>query len=82
MKQRMYTIYDSKAETYLPPFYFQSHRDAIHAVTQTVNDGTSTINSYPEDFTLFHIGEYDSHTASINMLEAKKSIGTLSEYKQ
>lgn len=78
----IYTIYDSKAETYLNPFYFKNKGEAIRAWTETVNDGKSTMSKYPEDFTLFKIGEFDENKATIEMLEAKESIGTATEYKQ
>lgn len=36
---------------------------AIRAFTETANGGETQIALHPEDFTLFHLGEWDDHNA-------------------
>ena len=65
MDNNIYTVYDSKAETYTPP-YFQ-HRDAmaIRIFADCCNDEGHTFGKHPEDYTLFHIGVYNDDTGTI-----------------
>lgn len=82
MINQVYTVYDSKAEVYLQPFMFKTKGEAIRAFTETVNDNKSNISRYPEDFTLFHLGEYDDNSGQYKLLEIKVSIGLALEFKK
>ena len=82
MDKRVYTIYDSKAEVYMPPFMFGTKGEAIRAVTTTVNDGQSALSQFPEDYTLFEIGTWSDEDAVYRMHEAKESLGCVVEYKK
>ena len=35
---KVFSIYDTKAESYLPPFYFKTKAEAIRALETTVKD--------------------------------------------
>lgn len=59
MKLKMFAVYDSKGEVYTPPFCMKTEGQAIRSFIETVNDKTSQIGKYPEDFTLFEIGVFD-----------------------
>lgn len=63
MESKLYTIYDQKAEIYLPPFCFPTHGAAVRAFTETVNDPQSNIAKHPEDYNLFYIGTWDDNSA-------------------
>jgi len=79
MKTKIYTVYDSKAEAYLQPFYYASQGNAIRAFMEAAKDEKSNISKYKEDFCLFEIGEYDDSNASIKMHEVKQNLGLASE---
>ena len=49
---KVFGIYDSKAEAYLPPFFMKSKGEAIRAITAHVNDSQHNFCKYAEDFTL------------------------------
>lgn len=65
MKTKIYTIFDSKAEAFNAPFYFQHDAQAIRGFADAVNSPESHIGMHPEDYTLFVIGTYDDETAEI-----------------
>lgn len=65
MKKGIYCIYDSKAEAYNDPVYFQNDQVAMRAAVDLVSQGDNQIRNHPQDFTLFKIGEYDDETAQI-----------------
>jgi hypothetical protein len=78
----MYTVYDSKSETYTNPFYFRNKGECIRSFTETVNDSQSTFSKYPADFTLFEIGDFDEFSGVLQPYTAKTSICTALELKR
>lgn len=53
---RLYSIYDSKAEQFSPPQVHHNDMLALRAFEGLVNDEKTLINSYPEDFSLYYVG--------------------------
>ena len=53
---RLYSIYDSKAEQFSPPQVYHNDMLALRAFEGLVNDDKMLINSYPEDFSIYYIG--------------------------
>lgn len=53
---RLYSIYDSKAEQFSPPQVYHNDMLALRAFEGIVNDDKMVINNYPEDFSLYYIG--------------------------
>lgn len=82
MIQKIYTVYDSKLEAYMQPFFMQSKGQAVRAFTDSVNDQTTQFNKHPEDFTLFELGEYDDSTGKFTNLHTPNSLGVALEYKK
>lgn len=78
---KIFTVFDSKAEAYLPPFFLGSTGLAIRSFTDTVNGTDNNIAQHPEDYTLFELGEYDDANAIINQYSTPKSLGVAIEFK-
>jgi hypothetical protein len=80
----MYTLYDSKTESYIPPFYAKANGDAIRQVSQVVNDPSSKQDfaKYPEDFTLFQIGAFDDAQGMVMPNSANENLGCLVNFKK
>lgn len=53
---RLYSIYDEKAEQFSPPQVYHNDMLALRAFEGLVNDDKTLINTYPEDFSLYYIG--------------------------
>lgn len=53
---RLYSIYDNKAEQFSPPQVYHNDMLALRAFEGLVNDDKTLINTYPEDFSLYYIG--------------------------
>lgn len=53
---RLYSIYDCKAEQFSPPQVYHNNMLALRAFEGLVNDDKTLINSYPEDFSIYYIG--------------------------
>lgn len=80
MTQKYYTVYDSKAEAYLPPFLAPNTGVATRMFTDVCNDPKHEFNKHAEDYTLFEIGEFDSLSGCLVSYEAKKSLGLAKEF--
>lgn len=80
MKTMVYVVYDSKAEAYMNPLFFQSKGVAIRAFGEAVNDKASPVGKYPSDFVLFELGSYDALTAKFDLYSAPVSIGVGVEF--
>lgn len=70
MKHNVYSVYDSKAEAYLPPFYLHADGQAIRSFTTAANTVGHDFNKFSGDFTLFRIGKFDDFSG---MLEPESS---------
>jgi len=84
MKSKIYNVYDSKAETWGMPLFYDCRANAIRSLGEAVNKNTedNQIAKYPADFTFFEIGEYDRETGSITSYETKVNLGLAIEYKK
>ena len=53
-KLHVYTVYDSKAEAYLRPFFSQNNGSAIRSLADSVNakEAGNMVSQHPEDFSL------------------------------
>ena len=62
MLKKIYTIRDSKGEIYHTPFFQNTHGEAERSFRTAVNDPQTSIYKYPEDYSLWYMGEYDDNT--------------------
>lgn len=74
MIQKLFTIYDSAAETYSPPFVAKTLGLAMRMFETIANDQTTSVGLHPADHTLFELGEWDDNAGFISMLTAPKKI--------
>lgn len=79
---KVFTVYDSKVEAYLSPFYMPTVASAIRAWETTVNDPSTQFSRHPADYTLFEIGTFDDATAMFEMHPAKRPLQTALEAKR
>jgi len=82
MRLKIYTVYDCKAEAYLNPFYSASRGQAIRSWEKACNDPQTSMCEYPQDFTLFEIGDFDISNGQFYPYESKISLGTGVEFKK
>lgn len=80
MTKKIFVMYDSKSESYDQPWFIQNRGIAIRSLLDEVSKNPDhPFKKWPEDFTLFEVGEYDNTNGTIQMYEAKQSIGTLND---
>lgn len=79
MKMYIYSIYDSKAEAYLRPFFSPSKGLALRSVLAALEDPNHDLAKYPGDFTLFELGVWDDATGLFEPHSAKLNLGVMLE---
>ena len=65
MIHKIYAVYDSKGESYTPPFFDHAEGRAIRTFSDCCNDPGHQFGKHPEDYTLFDLGQYDDNTGTI-----------------
>ncbi|AXL14456.1 nonstructural protein [Microviridae sp.] len=80
MRKIVTTIHDAKSEMYLNPVCGRTKGQAIREFQQEANNPESQLNKYPEDFTLFELGEYDDITGMMHPHKTPKPIGKALEF--
>lgn len=76
IKVILFAIYDSKSEAFDNPFTMRTFGEAERGFRDAVNGDKSLLAKYPEDYTLFALGEVDLSTGTITSYEVKRSIAT------
>ena len=74
MLQKIFAIYDSKAESFTNPVYLNSTGLAVRTFSDSVQDPESQFAKHPADYTLFELGTYDDQTAEFKLLPTPKSL--------
>jgi hypothetical protein len=81
MNVQLFAVYDAAAMRFIEPFPAPTIEFAIREFRSTVNREGSQIHKYPEDYTLFHIGEFDQETGFLLPLQAPHSLGVAITFK-
>lgn len=62
---KLYSIFDAKANTYCAPFECVSNGVAIRQLMDLVSDAKTTVSKYPEDFSLYFVGDFDTDNGQL-----------------
>lgn len=65
MDLKVFSIYDSKAKVFMQPMFMINEGAAWRSFHHVVNNGDSDVSKYPEDFSLYMIGEYNDGTGAL-----------------
>ena len=75
-----FSIRDQKAEAYNTPFFQKTKGEAVRSFMTAVNDKSTNLNKYPEDFDLYQIGQWDDLKGQMVPLDTPKHVGKAIEY--
>jgi len=81
MKLLTFTIYDEKSEAFGPPFFTPAIGIASRNFSDTVNNSETLISKHPGDFSLYHIGYFDTAKAKFDNNATPTLIGRATDYK-
>lgn len=75
-------VYDSKARSHLMPMFVVHVEVGQRGFADAANDPTTVIGRNPEDFSLFHIGEWDDEIAEMKPFESRRAMGLAASYQR
>lgn len=65
MKLKAFSIFDSKAEAYIQPFFHRATGEAIRAFETACSKPDHAFHIHAADYTLFEIGTFDESNACL-----------------
>lgn len=71
---KMFSIRDSKAAAYHPPFYKKSHGEAERDFSDLASDTQTAVGKHPEDYDLYYVGQYNDETGQVLPLDTPQHI--------
>lgn len=77
----MFSVHDKASNSYIPPFFMETERDAIDGFKHVCNEEKTNYYKYPADFTLVKLGEFDKRSAEFE-LHSPKIIANASALKE
>lgn len=80
MIHKIFSVYDAKAEAYLPLFCLPTVAMAQRTFNACVNSEDHQFGAFPEDYTLFELGNWDDSIGQITINRVQQSHGNGLEY--
>ena len=68
MKLEMFSIYDTKSETYFQPIFLMNEAMMLRQFADMANDKDCAISKHPEDYTLYHLGSWQDQDSKIKTI--------------
>lgn len=81
MTTKVFSIKDSKAGIFMPPFLQNSHGEAERTFNKYTHKSDSMISQYPDDYDLYFMGDFDDNTGKFDLLPAPQHIVNAAQIK-
>jgi hypothetical protein len=78
---KIFTVLDAKADAYITPFFLPQIEQAVRTFGMSCSDEGHTFGCYPQDFQLYHVGDFDVVTGEFNIISPKMLITGLEARK-
>lgn len=79
---KLFSIHDSKAETYSPPLAHRTAGEAMRSFETTIKGGDTILSKSPSDFTLCELAAWNMETGGIEPYEKPKILANGTDYVQ
>jgi len=80
MKLHIFSIFDSKAEAFIQPFYAPTKAVGVRNFAHACNNPETDFNKFGGDYTLFHLGTFDSATGRVEQNKTHENLGLAMSY--
>lgn len=74
----LFSIFDSRTGLYNPPFNARSEGDASRMVALMTQNPESMFSKFPEDYVLYHLGNFNEDTGMLEPLSAPVTVARVS----
>lgn len=82
MIKKVFSVFDSKAKLFSTPFYSHNEGTARRDFARAVNDPSSDLSKFSEDYSLMELGEFDDENGSFQLHAAPVNHGLGSLFKE
>lgn len=72
MIQKIYAVKDIVADEFQPPFFVKNDAVAIKEFGKACDNKETLWHQFPNDYSLYALGEFDTETGSINSSSLKQ----------
>lgn len=80
MITKLFTVFDQKAMTYLPPFTGHNKAVGERSFSDAVNQPGHAFNMHPMDYTLIILGDFDDQSGRVIPLDIPLNVGSGVQY--
>jgi hypothetical protein len=77
----VFSIYDEKADAFLPPFILPNANMAKRVFSDCVNSDTHQFGLNPMDYTLYELGQFNDADGQFSLQRTKQSHGNGVEFR-
>lgn len=81
MIYEVFSVHDSKADAFLPPFILPRIAQAQRVFADCINSPDHQFGAHPADYTLFRLGQFDDSQGQFLLERYKQSLGNGVEFK-
>jgi hypothetical protein len=76
MKMQIFAVRDMKTEQFGNPMFLMTKGHALRSFTDEVNrkDEQNMLNKHPEDFVLYHLGDYDTESGEFTTMKPTQMV--------
>lgn len=82
MKKQLFVLKDRVVDTYIRPFTATNEIEAQRMLVVLLQSDDNHLHHHPDDFSLYHIGEFDQATGIINAFPEPEYIMNLAILKK
>lgn len=80
MKINMYAIKDRQLDAFMLPFPAQTNGAAIRSFGNHTKEEGHPVAQHPDDYSLYHLGDYDDQVGKMTSLETPVKIAEASDF--
>lgn len=80
MNAQIFSVFDSVAKRFLPPFFAPSIGEALRSFQHICNEEGHAFNRDATDYSLFHLGDFDAETGEIKGLSTPHVLGLAASF--
>lgn len=80
MHTHIFSVFDSKIDAFIQPFYAQTEGEACRMFETAASDETHQFNRHAGDYTLFYFGYFCNEKGDFVILDVPKNLGLALTY--
>lgn len=80
MKYMMFAIFDVKADAFNTPVFLPTRGYGVREFARQANDERTLVGMYPDDYSFFELGSFDTSKGVLELYETRVSLGVARDF--